>query len=124
MGWLFATAPYRSLGHDFQPGLFGGGSVVFPANEATNALTLFHAGALVNPMVRLGASPIAATVEGYNASGPNYVTFIGATPPPFLGENTAGIFNFLVSESAENAIASNDAFVFAEGADGKYRVAA
>ena len=124
MGRLFATAPYRSLSYDFQPGLFGGGSVVFPANEATNALTLFHAGALVNPMVRFGAGPIAATVEGDNASGPNYVTFIGATPAPVLGEDANGIIDFLVGKAAENAIAGNDAFVFAEGADGKYRVAA
>ena len=124
MGRLFATAPYRSLSYDFQPGLFGGGSMVFPANQTTNALTLFHAGALVNPMLRLGASPIATTVEGYNTSGSNDVTFIGATPSPVVGKDANGVIDFLVGEATENAIAGNDAFVFAEGADGKYRVAA
>ena len=56
--------------------------MVFPAYEAGNGFSFFHACAFINPVRGLGASPIAATVEGNDTASANDIAFVGAAAAP------------------------------------------
>ena len=118
-----ATTPHGSFSHDLKAGFLGRCAVVFPTDKAGDRVAFFHACALINPVVWLRASPVAATIKRYNAAGADDVALVRATPSPFLCEDADCVVDFLFGEPTENAVTCNDSFVRTEGADGKDGVA-
>ena len=59
-GIIFAT--FRdAFGQDFMTGQIAGGRAVpFPAHQAFDGVTFFHIGAFIQPVIGLGANPVAS----------------------------------------------------------------
>src|SRR5207244_89790 len=78
-----AADPGGAAGEDFEAGDVGGRvAVVFPADQAGDAVAFFHAGACENPVVGFEGDPVAAAVDGLDVAGADEVAFVGAA----LGE--------------------------------------
>ena len=73
-------------------------------------------------MVGLGASPVAAAVEGHDTTRADELALVGAAAAPVLGEDADGGVDFLVGEATVNAVAGDDAFVLASKALEKDRI--
>src|SRR5579884_1256774 len=64
-------------GDDFESGNVGGIAVPFPAHEAWDAVTLFHAGAVEEPVVGIGADPIRPAGHVAGRAGADQGVFVG-----------------------------------------------
>ena len=67
-----------ALGNDFQTVDLGRIAMVFPTDKPWNTVTLFHASAFEDPMVRLRANPIATTIHRNHVDGSHELPFIRA----------------------------------------------
>src|SRR5262245_28709746 len=77
--WSGPALPRGPLGHDLQPRQVGRWvTVVFPADQAWDAVALLHPGALKEPMLRLDDRPVATAVDRLDIARANQVTLIGA----------------------------------------------